>query len=116
VFLDGKLNVRRYTTQATSLFKLIASDIGRPLTDIVTCLVYPEQGPTLHDEIQDVLRTQVSSERQVTTRDGRWFKARLIPYRTVANKNDGVVLTFTDITESKLREEELRQALLAKEK
>jgi chemotaxis protein methyltransferase CheR/two-component system CheB/CheR fusion protein len=116
VFLDGKLNVRRYTTQATSLFKLIASDIGRPLTDIVTCLVYPEQGPTLHNEIQDVLRTQVGSERQVATRDGRWFKARLIPYRTVANKNDGVVLTFTDITESKLREEELRQALLAKEK
>jgi two-component system CheB/CheR fusion protein len=112
VFLDASLNVRRYTTQATRLFKLIPGDVGRPLTDIVNNLLYPDAGPTLRDDTLEVLRSQVVSERHAVTRDGHWFKVRIMPYRTVENKNDGVVLTFTDITESKQREEELRKALL----
>jgi two-component system CheB/CheR fusion protein len=41
VFLDNHLQVRRYTTGANRLFKLIPSDVGRPLTDIVSDLNYP---------------------------------------------------------------------------
>jgi two-component system, chemotaxis family, CheB/CheR fusion protein len=111
VFLDGRLNVRRYTTQATRLFKLIPGDIGRPLSDIASELVYPELAPQLQADTQEVLHSLAISEKQVTTRDGHWFKVRIMPYRTIENLIDGLVLTFTDITESKLLEAELRKAL-----
>ena len=42
LFLDKELNIRRYTNQATKIFKLIKSDIGRPFTDLVSDLIYPE--------------------------------------------------------------------------
>jgi hypothetical protein len=47
-------------------------------------------------------------EKQVSTHGGRWFAARILPYRTLENMIDGVVITFTDITGSKELEAELR--------
>ena len=38
IFLDNSLCVRRFTSHATRIFKLILSDAGRPLSDIVTDL------------------------------------------------------------------------------
>ena len=32
------------------------------------------------------------------TRDGRWFTVRIMPYRTLDDRIDGVVITFTDIS------------------
>ena len=42
LFLDKELNIRRFTIQAVKIFKLIKSDIGRPITDLVSDLIYPE--------------------------------------------------------------------------
>ena len=42
----------------------------------------------------------VFKEKQVATRDGRWFPVRIMPYRTLENRIDGVVITFSDITAS----------------
>lgn len=107
IFLDEALHVRRFTTQATQIFKLIAGDVGRPLSDIVTDLRYPE----LQQDAREVLRTLVFSEKQIETGDGRWFKVRIMPYRTLENVIDGVVLTFTDITAAKQLEAELRHKI-----
>ncbi len=104
VFLDEALHVRRFTTQATHIFKLIAGDVGRPLSDIVTDLRYSE----LQQDAREVLRTLIFSEKQIETGDGRWFKVRIMPYRTLENVIDGVVMTFTDITATKKLEAELR--------
>jgi len=105
IFLDNKLHVRRFTTGADKLFKLIASDVGRPLSDIVTDLVYPEMA----EESQNVLQTLVFSEKQIATADGRWFSVRIMPYRTTADVISGVVVTFTNITAAKTVEAELRE-------
>jgi two-component system CheB/CheR fusion protein len=104
VFLDGALHVRRFTTQATRIFKLIPSDLGRALSDIVTDLDYP----TLLDEAEQVLQTLVFSEREVATGDGRWFQVKIMPYRTLDNVIDGVVITFNDVSRAKRLEAELR--------
>ena len=104
VFLDNALHVRRFTTQATRLFKLIASDVGRPLSDIVTDLAYPE----LKLDAEEVLRTLVFSDREIVTSDGRWFQVKIMPYRTLENVIDGVVITFNDISRAKILEAELR--------
>ena len=42
LFLDNDLNVRRFTTQATKIIKLIPGDMGRPITDLASDLLYPE--------------------------------------------------------------------------
>lgn len=95
VFLDGALHVRRFTDYATHLFKLIPSDVGRPLFDVVSELDYS----SLQIDATEVLRTLMFIEKQVPTKDGRWFKVRIMPYRTHDNMINGVVITFADISE-----------------
>jgi len=104
VFLDNDLHVRRFTTGANRLFKLIPGDVGRPLTDIASDLLYPG----MCDEAREVLRTLVFSEKQITAVDGRWFSVRIMPYRTMEDVIGGVVITFADITAAKTLEAELR--------
>jgi two-component system CheB/CheR fusion protein len=106
VFLDNAMCVRRFTIQATRIFKLIPTDVGRPLSDVASDLDYPE----LQDDAREVLRTLVFCEKQVITSDGRWFMIKTMPYRTLENVIDGVVITFTDINAIKRLEAELRQS------
>jgi two-component system CheB/CheR fusion protein len=111
LFLDESLHVRRFTPQTTRIIKLIPGDMGRPITDIVSDLIYPE----LVQNARDVLRTLVFCEKDVPTVDDRWYKVRTKPYRTQENRIDGLVITFSDISRSKKLEVELRamQARLA---
>jgi chemotaxis methyl-accepting protein methylase len=104
LFLDKALNVRLFTTGSNKIFKLQRGDVGRPITDIASDLLYSE----LAGDAQEVLRTLVTHEQQVATRDGHWFSMRIMPYRTLENMIDGVVITFVDITVSKALEAELR--------
>ena len=104
LFLDEAFHVRLFTQHATQLFKLIPGDVGRALSDIVTDLSYPG----LQQDAAQVLRTLVFSDKQVQTQDGRWFRVRIMPYRTLANVIDGVVITCTNITEAKRLEMKLR--------
>ncbi|NTV70275.1 MAG: PAS domain-containing protein [Azonexaceae bacterium] len=106
VFLDNMLHVRRFTSQATQIFKFIQSDIGRPLADIVHKLDYLE----LQNDARNVLRTLAFCEKQITSNDGCWYTVRIMPYRTLENVIDGVVITFIDISEAKRLEAELRAA------
>jgi two-component system CheB/CheR fusion protein len=104
LFLDRAMRVRRFTVQATRIIKLISGDVGRPVTDIASDVLY--QG--LAEDVHEVLRTLAPSEKEIGTPDGRWFIARVMPYRTVEDVIDGVVITFADITASKVLEGELR--------
>ena len=106
LFLDGELRVRRFTEQATKIIKLIPGDVGRPVTDLASDLIYPE----LAADAREVLRTLVAVEKPLTTRDGRWFAMRLMPYRTLDDRIDGVVITFADITKTKRKEAALAKA------
>jgi len=103
LFLDKELNIRRYTNQATKIFKLIKSDIGRPFTDLVSDLDYPE----LANHALEVLRTLVFIQKQIPTKDGRWFSIRIMPYRTSDDRIDGLVITFVNNSDIKHLEGEL---------
>ena len=104
LFLDRDLKVRRYTAQATNIIRLIPADAGRPVTDLTTALSYPE----LAADAREVLRKSLVMEKQVSASDGRWFTVRIMPYRTVDDRIDGVVITFADITTAKMLEAKLR--------
>jgi two-component system CheB/CheR fusion protein len=97
LFLDYHLIIRQYTRDAVKAYRLIATDVGRPLGDITSNLV----GENLLVELHTVLETLIPREREVQAIDGTWYLARMKPYRTLDNIIDGVVLTFTDITENR---------------
>ena len=105
LFLDEALQVRRFTTQTSRIIKLIPGDVGRPITDITSTLLYP----TLVEEASEVLRSLVFTEKSVPDSSGNWFRVRIMPYRTHENKIDGLVITFTDITVSHKLEAALRE-------
>ncbi len=106
LFLDDVLHIRRFTTRTASIFKLIASDVGRPITDIVTDLHYR----ALADDAKEVLHSLVFCEKEVSATEGRWFTVKIMPYRTHENRIVGLVITFTDITIAKKLEESLRES------
>jgi len=106
LFLDNSLCVRRFTSETSKITQLIPGDVGRPITDIASALLYPK----LADDAHEVLRTLISVERQIPSPNGDWFEARILPYRTLENMIDGVVITFVDITEIKRADEALRKA------
>ncbi len=95
IFLDQHLIIRRFTRDATQLYRLVTSDVGRALSDIKPEL----EDEDLLDAAHAVLDSLVPIEREVKTLNGNWYLARVQPYRTLENMIDGVVLTFTNITE-----------------
>lgn len=97
IFLDNNLKIRRFTPYATKIASLIQGDVGRPITDIVLNLDYKD----LVKDVRTVLQTLVFKEATIQTLDGSWQRMRIIPYRTADNVIDGVVITFTDITDLK---------------
>ncbi|MBI5071083.1 MAG: PAS domain-containing protein [Deltaproteobacteria bacterium] len=106
VFLDRDLRIRRFTAQATRLVKLLPGDVGRPITDLSSELLYAD----LAADVEEVLQTLVFRARQLATADGRWFTVRVLPYRTLENVIDGVVITMVDVTEAKTLEAALRRS------
>ncbi|WP_397532945.1 chemotaxis protein CheB [Roseateles sp.] len=106
LFLDKGLNVRRFTEQITRVIHLREGDIGRPLSELASTLIYPD----LNADVRETLRTLAFTEKQIATTDGRWFTVRIMPYRTQSNVIQGAVITFVDITRAKELEARLRKA------
>ena len=96
VFVDHQLRILRFTPTASEIINLILADTGRPVAHIVNNLVGYDR---LVADSQAVLDTLIPKEAEVQTKDGRWFKLHIQPYRTVANVIEGAVMTFVDITE-----------------
>jgi len=105
LFLDKELHIRRFTIQSTKIFKLIKSDIGRPFTDLGSDLIYP----ALPADAAEVLRTLVFIQKSIPTKDGRWFSIRIMPYRTIDDRIDGLVITFINISDLKKVELKLHE-------
>jgi two-component system CheB/CheR fusion protein len=94
IFLDEHLAIRRFTRDAAALYRLVATDVGRPLSGIKSDI----EGEDLLGKAQAVLDTLIPWEREVRAVGDAWYLARIQPYRTLDNVIDGVVLTFNDIS------------------
>ncbi len=105
VFLDDELNIRRFTPEATGIFNLIQSDIGRPISHIVSKLQYDD----IVTDVRKVLDSLMYKEAQVQAKDGHWYIMRIMPYRTHDNAIDGVVINFIEITTVKKLEISLQE-------
>jgi two-component system, chemotaxis family, CheB/CheR fusion protein len=96
LFLDTRLNIRFFTPATKSLFNIISSDIGRPLSDLSSQAF----DSAIITDAELVLRNLVPVEKEVQVLDG-WYNRRILPYRTHDGGVEGVVITFADVTERK---------------
>lgn len=106
VFVDSAIRIKRYTPRATDIFNIIPNDIGRSLLDITHRLDYGQ----LAADADTTFRTLRPVEREVRSGDGRYYIARILPYRTTEDRIDGAVLTFFDISATRQAEQKLLEA------
>ncbi len=95
IMLDKDLCIRRFNSGAENMFRLIPTDIGRPLTDIKPQM---DLG-NFEDDIYQVMETLVAKETEISDQSGNWYSLQIRPYRTSDNRIDGVVVLFFDISE-----------------
>ena len=93
VYLDADLRIRKYTPLAAGIFQLEAHDVGRYLASFNHPLAYP----SFMEDVKSVRDGQGRVEREVQSRDGKWYLVRLLTYRG-AEVIEGVVITLTDAT------------------
>lgn len=104
IFADLDLNIRQFNPAASELVNLIETDIGRPLRHIVTNMAYSD----LVSDANRVLDTLIPVETEIQTTSHEWYWMRIRPYRTIGNAIEGVVITFSEISEQKRVQDELR--------
>ncbi len=97
VFLDKKMCIRRFTAAATELLNLIPGDVGRPIGHITQNFA----GANLAADAENVLKTLAVMEKEVRSDGEHYFTVRILPYRTLDDRIDGVVITFSDVTRLK---------------
>src|SRR5262249_5085299 len=103
------LRIRRFTPLAEKLFNLIASDVGRPISDIKLKIDVGD----LTQILSEVIDSVVLKELEVRDADGHWYQLRLRPYKTFENQIDGAVIMLIDIDTLKKNQEAIaRQAEL----
>jgi two-component system CheB/CheR fusion protein len=94
VFIDENLEVRKFTPKINQIFKIIDSDLGRPLTHLANYLL--DVDPVKIS--QAVIDSKKTIEKEISTADGRQYLMNVLPYKIGKNIYSGVVMTFTDIT------------------
>ncbi|MCW5660647.1 MAG: PAS domain-containing protein [Burkholderiaceae bacterium] len=107
MFVDHQLRIARFTPAATQVINFIASDVGRPLENVVSNFVVYDR---MVDDTQAVLDTLVPKEAEVQVKGGMWYLMRIRPYRTLDNLIEGAVITLVDISERKKAEEALQRS------
>ena len=101
LLLDENMEVRRFSKRVCEIFKLLDSDIGRPITHITHHLLNCDPIAL----IRDVQITSKPQELEVQTQDGRWRLMRIVPYAIGPKTFSGTVVSFVDINLLKLAQE-----------
>ena len=92
LFVDSKLNIRKFTEYVGREFQLMEHDIGRHIR--IFAHSFPEE--KIEEDCETVLKNLSSIDREVAAMNGRWYTLRIAPYRTTENNIRGLVITIID--------------------
>ncbi len=107
LFVDRRLRIMRFSPSVTRIFNVIASDVGRPLSDISLNL----EDTALFTDVERVIQSGDERESDVKTKEGKWYHVRIMPYRAIDdNVLGGAVISFSDITGQKTSQAEAQKA------
>jgi len=111
IFIDTGLCIKRYTPATARIINLIPTDIGRPLNDLKTS--FPDVD--IAGAAGNVLKDLNTIEMEILSNNYDWYAVKIMPYRTIENVIDGVVLIFSDISKVKQADKIRRLATLLKD-
>jgi chemotaxis methyl-accepting protein methylase/FixJ family two-component response regulator/signal transduction histidine kinase len=111
IFLDPALNIRFFTPATSLVFNVIQSDIGRPLSDLRALA----DDAALYSDAMAVVAGARPIEAEVSAhaahgQQPRWFLRRIMPYHSKSATSQGVVVTYSDITEQRQTAQALEEA------
>ena len=104
VFLDSELRIRKFTPEIKHHFNLLEKDIDRPIEIFSTYL----SNANIKEDALAVLRTGEHFEKEIQNNEGVWFLQRIMPFIDAYDEVKGVVISFVDITKTKVAELQYR--------
>lgn len=102
VIVDNRFKIRRSTSQANVLLRLLPTDVNHSITDIRLGIAIDG----LEQSLQKVTSNLELVRQEIKTEKGSWYQMRIRPYLTSEKKVTGAVLSFSNVTEMKKMEEE----------
>jgi two-component system, chemotaxis family, CheB/CheR fusion protein len=106
LFLDREMRILRFTPRLGELFNVRMADRGRPISDQTHKLGYNE----LVEDARKVLENLQPIHKEIKDNQGNTYLTRLLPYRSSADRIEGVVINFIDISDRKLTEKHLQES------
>jgi len=97
VMVGKDLRIRRFTRAMEPMLNLIASDVGRSITDLQPQMELPDLRRLLLDAMEGGNR----KPRDIRDSYGRWYSLRILPSVGPDGKTDGAVLMLIDIDAAK---------------
>jgi two-component system CheB/CheR fusion protein len=97
VMVGRDLRIRRFTRAMEPMLNLIASDVGRSITDLQPQVELPDLRRLLLDAMEGGNRRP----RDIRDSFGRWYSLRILPSVRADGKTDGAVLMLIDIDAAK---------------
>ena len=98
LLIGNNLQIRRFNTSAGKALNLLATDIGRPISDIRTNINVPD----LDTLILEVIDSRTIKEQEIHDTQGLWYSMTIRPHKTVDSRIDGALVTLEDINDLKL--------------
>jgi signal transduction histidine kinase len=97
VIVDNDFRIRRFTSQAQELLRLMPTDIEHSISDIRLGIPVENLEKTLNNAVTqlEIARQEIKDDR------GHWYQMRIRPYLTQEKKVGGAILSFSDVTELK---------------
>lgn len=103
IILNSQLEIRVFTPEIKKIFNLMGHDIGRPLENFQHNLKFD----LLLSKASEVLKTKNIYESEIVSNDNHWYLLKIIPYLPTQTQDaTGVVISFIDINQTKLLQEE----------
>ena len=97
VMVGRDLRIRRFTRAMEPMLNLIASDVGRSITDLQPQIELPDLRRLLLDAMEGGDR----KPRDIRDAHGHWYSLHILPSVGADDKTDGAVLMLIDIDAAK---------------
>ncbi len=97
IILDKNLFIRKFSPAAKQMVNLRETDIGRSISDITTNI----KDFDFIDTIRTVLKTSDSVQKEIKILEDGYYLMKITPYVRQDKTFDGIVVNFTNISESK---------------
>ena len=94
LFVDENLDIRRFTPEITQLFRVMGTDIGRPLSHLVNDLVDVD----LYSLACSVQMSHEAISKEVFDNNGELYLLRILPYQIAPDNYSGIVITIVNIS------------------